>query len=187
MNFEPIEFNGLTTFISKSFVSDEAIKQVVDTFNTLTPQPGRTATGVDKSKKDSLDLTIVPNHCLKIQKEIEDIKNSYVEYYSLNDFVPRLGITEHMNIQKYPLKGGFHKIHADRGYGPTDSTRELVYMTFLNDVHSGGETEFLFYRLKIQPVKGLTLIWPAGWTHIHRGIPSPTTEKMIFTGWFSPL
>ena len=59
-------------------------------------------------------------------------------------------------------------------------------MTYLNDVYDGGETEFMFYNLKIKPRKGLTLIWPAGWTHMHRGLPSEKSEKMIVTGWFSP-
>ena len=33
--------------------------------------------------------------------------------------------------------------------------------------------------------KGLTLIWPADWTHVHRGIVSASEEKYIITGWFS--
>jgi len=37
----------------------------------------------------------------------------------------------------------------------------------------------------VQPRKGLTLIWPADWTHHHRGVVSPTQEKYIITGWFS--
>jgi hypothetical protein len=37
----------------------------------------------------------------------------------------------------------------------------------------------------VQPKKGLTLIWPADWTFTHRGVPSPTQEKIITTGWFN--
>ena len=58
-------------------------------------------------------------------------------------------------------------------------------MTYLNDVTDGGETEFLHQGLKVQPQKGLTLIWPADWTHTHRGVASPTQEKAIVTGWFN--
>jgi hypothetical protein len=35
----------------------------------------------------------------------------------------------------------------------------------------------------VSPKKGLTLIWPADWTFTHRGVPSPTQEKIITTGW----
>jgi hypothetical protein len=34
------------------------------------------------------------------------------------------------------------------------------------------------------PRKGLTLIWPAIWTHPHRGVVSPTQTKYIATGWW---
>lgn len=187
LNFKPIEIGGVTSFIGQSEISHEAIKQALQVYESLIPHEGKTGTGIDKSKKNSLDVTIVPNHCMLLQKEVEEIKNAYFSYYHLEEFVPPLGMTEHFNIQKYPLGGAYHRIHADRGYGPIDQFRELVWMTYLNDVYTGGETEFMFYKLKIQPRKGLTIIWPAGWTHIHRGLPSSTTEKIIATGWFSPL
>lgn len=187
MNLHPIEYQGLTTFITQSKVSDLAVEQAIQTFKTLRPRPGTTGTGVDKTKKDSLDISLPPNHCLLLQDEIMQIVSDYFAYYNLESFVPELAMIEHMNIQKYPLKGAYHLIHADRGYEDRNAFRELVWMTFLNDVHTGGETEFMFYKLKIKPEKGLTLVWPAGWTHLHRGLPSPTTEKMIATGWFTPL
>lgn len=187
MNFKPIEIDKATTFICTAQVSDEAVRQAIDVYNIMVPHPGRIQTGVDRTKKDSLDITLVPNHSLLLQKEVENIRDAYFEYYSLHEFVPKLGMTEHFNIQKYPLNGAYHKIHADRGFWGEHQVRELVWMTYLNDVHSGGETEFIYQRLKIKPQKGLTVMWPAGWTHIHRGLPSPTTEKLIATGWFSPL
>jgi hypothetical protein len=58
-------------------------------------------------------------------------------------------------------------------------------MTYLNDVNDDGETEFYYQNLKIKPQKGKTVIWPADWTHTHRGITSPTQEKYIITGWFN--
>ena len=39
----------------------------------------------------------------------------------------------------------------------------------------------------IQPRKGLTLLWPAYFTHTHRGVPSPTEEKYVMTGWIEFL
>ena len=58
-------------------------------------------------------------------------------------------------------------------------------MTYLNDVENEGETEFYHQKIKVKPQKGLTLIWPADWTHTHRGIASKIDEKYIITGWFS--
>ena len=102
-------------------------------------------------------------------------------------------IIETPNIQYYPPGGGFKIWHYENSWqrsdkNPDDITmakRHLVFMTYLNDVTDEGQTEFFYQRRFVQPRKGLTLIWPAGWTHTHRGIPSETQEKYIITGWIS--
>ena len=57
-------------------------------------------------------------------------------------------------------------------------------MTYLNDVENGGETEFYYQKIKVKPEKGLTLIWSADWTFMHRGITTINEDKYIITGWF---
>ena len=59
-------------------------------------------------------------------------------------------------------------------------------MTYLNDQDDGGETEFLYYDISVKPKKGLTLIWPAEWSHTHRG-NVVNTDKYIVTGWIDFL
>ena len=62
--------------------------------------------------------------------------------------------------------------------------RLLNYLVYLNDVPDGeGETEFLNQGLRNQPKKGNLVIFPAFFTHIHRGNPVYTTDKYIATGW----
>ena len=34
-------------------------------------------------------------------------------------------------------------------------------------------------------VKGRCVIWPAFWTHMHKGVVSKTETKYIATGWIS--
>jgi prolyl 4-hydroxylase len=58
-------------------------------------------------------------------------------------------------------------------------------MTYLNGVDDEGGTDFYYQRLRMRAKKGATLIWPVDWTHMHRGVVSPTQEKYIVTGWFS--
>ena len=60
-------------------------------------------------------------------------------------------------------------------------------MTYLNDIKNDGGTEFFYQKTKFNAKKGLTLIWPAEWTHTHRGIISEEYEKYIITGWISYL
>ena len=63
-------------------------------------------------------------------------------------------------------------------------TRCLVYMTYLNDVNNGG-TDFKFQNLTTPAKKGLTVIWPSDWTHLHKGQVSQTDTKYIITGWLN--
>ena len=96
--------------------------------------------------------------------------------------IQRFTIKEFIYIQKYPPGGGFKKWHFEE---PGHLKRCLVFMTFLNDMTDEGGTEFLYQDLKVEPKKGLTLIWPSYWTHTHRGVISKTQEKYIVTGWYS--
>ena len=93
---------------------------------------------------------------------------------------------EGFNIQHYAPNEGYFEWHNERT--TTNSPeRALVWMTYLNDVDDGGETEFKYQNLKIKSQKGKTLIWPTDFTHTHRGITSPTQHKYIITGWFHHL
>jgi hypothetical protein len=183
LEFEAV--NGSPTFFAYGRVSDEAIQQCIDVYDVLTPHQGITSYGVNKSKKDSMDLSIPPNNTLMIQEELENFGKQYFEYFNINMFSPSWIISELIQIQKYPLSGAYHAIHTERGYSSLDKLRECVYMVYLNDVPVGGETFWPFYRKKQKPVKGMAMLWPPFWTHAHKGLPSHTTEKMIVTGWFS--
>lgn len=141
---------------------------------------------VDKSIKDSTD-TYHPAGMLahvKYGRLLSACIESYLERYPEAYTSLGFGIKENWNIQHYQPGGGYHAWHYERANGtPMLTVRHLVFMTYLNDV-AGGGTEFLFQDLKIQDAKkGLTLIWPADWTHTHRSIISPTSEKYIATGW----
>ena len=60
--------------------------------------------------------------------------------------------------------------------------RLLTFLTYLNDVEHGGSIYFKNYELDIQPKKGLTLIWPAEWTHTHKINEAKSGTKYIITG-----
>ena len=54
----------------------------------------------------------------------------------------------------------------------------------LESPKKGGETEFLYQSMRIEPEVGKLLIWPAGFTHKHRGNPPLEGQKTYMTGWF---
>jgi hypothetical protein len=121
---------------------------------------------------------------LRYEAELQKIVNLYVTKYPMSNKTAKWEV-EGINIQKYNPGGGYVDWHSERtGHYDTSMYRHLVFMTYLNDVTDDGETEFLHQTIKVQPKKGLTLIWPSDWTHFHRGIPSPTETKYIITGWF---
>ena len=60
-----------------------------------------------------------------------------------------------------------------------------VYSKDKNTVKDGGQTEFVYQKLRIRPEIGLTLIWGSDWPFTHRGITSPTETKYIATGLYS--
>ena len=96
---------------------------------------------------------------------------------------PRNLHLKNVKLQETKPKGGFHSFHSERGIQHY-SLRELVYTVYLNDVIEGeGTTELLEQGVKIQPKKGKMVIFPAAWTHTHRGNPVYSQNKYIATGW----
>lgn len=87
-----------------------------------------------------------------------------------------------VKIQRTDIGGGFHNWHHE-----TDKNEERIatWMLYLNDLDADdGTTEFIFQSKKITPSIGTMLIWPAGYTHSHRGNPPYKKIKYIATGWF---
>ena len=85
-------------------------------------------------------------------------------------------------IQKTVIGAGYHVWHCEHGSIET-SRRLLAWTLYLNDVEEGGETEYLYQHLRVKPKQGTLVIWPAGFTHVHRGNPPLSNTKYIFTGW----
>jgi hypothetical protein len=85
-------------------------------------------------------------------------------------------------IQKTKIGGGYHVWHYESSSRET-SNRLLAWTLYLNDVHEGGETEFLYQHMRVKPEQGTLVIWPTAFTHAHRGNPPLSNEKYIVTGW----
>jgi hypothetical protein len=89
------------------------------------------------------------------------------------------------NFQETPISGGFHNWHSENNSGSIGiKSRFLAWSLFLNDVEEGGELEFLNYSMRIKPKKGCIVLFPAYFTHAHRGNPPISNTKYIATGWY---
>ena len=106
----------------------------------------------------------------------------YVEQYPRVDQLAEWEVSEYYNVQKYLPNQGYFQWHCEDSVG---NKRLLAWMIYLNTVHDQGGTEFDDDDIPdLNPQQGSLAIWPAYFTHFHRGIPSPTETKYICTGWF---
>ena len=162
-------------------------------------RPGHTANGDEGDKqedgKTSTDLgvpyVVKDSRVAKFNQALNEVLDDYCKKFPNCEKCQQPwgnAAFEQFNIQKYKPKEGFTKWHTERAsLHPNVISRHLVWMTYLNDVKDGGGTEWYHQDFQVQAQKGLTVIWPAEWTHVHRGIVSPTETKYIATGWFCYL
>lgn len=105
----------------------------------------------------------------------------YAEKYSvLSTFAEHKSYT--IKIQKTKPGQGYHIWHSEIA-SKVDSNRLLVWTAYLNDDFEAGETEFIYQQYRYKPSKGDVIIFPAGFTHTHRGNPPIGRDKYIITGW----
>jgi len=184
--------NKLDNFIKGFYINKKVCKDLINYFNKNKNLHcvGKMSTGYKPEEKKSTDMAISldskENCFLNYIQELNKCSNAYKNIYSaLDQQVSSWTITENINIQKYKKGEAFFAWHCERDVINFSFKRLLVFMTYLNTVKKGGETEWLYQKLKIKPEQGLTVIWPADWMFTHRGCPSFTEEKYIITGWYS--
>ena len=178
-------------FILVDKVSEEVCDKLVNFFHThkhTLGVRGRTDKGYSENKQ-SLDIYIHPDNnnepFVQYNSELQLCLNKYNKIYPETEGMERYQLCEHYNIQYYEPGEGFKNWHSERTTF-TSSKRVLVFMTYLTDTKNAG-TEFKYQKLKTDCKKGSTVIWPAEWTHTHKGIISNKHAKMIITGWWSFL
>ena len=176
-------------FIEEYQISDESVDELIDYWNSnkANAEEGRVGNNrVDKNFKKSLEVMITPQDLTNFLYRDELLKclKQYVSKYKFANDVEFFGIDHNTKIQYYDKGWGFYKWHAENDGAPNVIQRHLVFSTYLNDVENGG-TEFLYQDCVTKAKKGSTIIFPAGWTHTHRGQISQNQEKYILTGWFN--
>ena len=181
------------TFISSWIIEPPSLcDKLIDYFelNKKDQKAGSSISGINTNIKDSTDISMKPKDILLPGNEIfnqyfEELFECHKDYISQWSFLQEISKKFEIgvfNLQRYEAGQHFKKIHTER-FSIETLHRVFVFMTYLNDVEEGGSTYFSHYDLEIQPRKGLTLIWPAEWTHAHRGNILREGSKYIITGW----
>lgn len=125
------------------------------------------------------------NSCDMFFDGLQNCYSEYVNKYSILKNGGNIRGTT-MKMQRTSPGGGYHVWHAEQGPGP-QASRVLTYMLYLNSMapEEGAETEFLYQKKRFSPVENTMVLWPAAYTHAHRGNPVLSeTCKYIVTGWF---
>lgn len=205
MTFEPIvdpsiisgkfeDFIGTwQNFVTAEFC-DEIIEEFEKKINNMVGSSDRIMDGLeqfgDKANLGRKDTSILledflPNIVSHVGQYLQSCFLQYCHNYGQLKEVPM--ISANFKMQKTPPGGGYHVWHYESGSFPT-ANRELAWMIYLNDLPDNeGETEFLYQKRRINPTKGTVVIWPAGLTHVHRGLTVYTHDKYVITGWFTKV
>lgn len=117
----------------------------------------------------------------QVNQYLQATLNHYCTVYDSLGSVPLT--SWHVKMQQTPEGGGYHVFHHEDG-SYNEAHRTATWMIYLNEDFEGGETEFFYQKRRIKPTTGTVVIWPAGYTHTHRGNLVLKGTKYIITGWF---
>ena len=148
----------------------------------------------------SMGTSMRTDEVIHIPGQDDSISSTLLNHVQIDDLWPNLmealrTYQNKYNIEDIPLDSENWKIHCvypSQGYhiwhheiGLRNTTdRVLAWMFLLEAPEEGGETEFLYQSKRISPEVGNVLMWPAYFTHKHRGNPPLKGHKLYATGWF---
>jgi hypothetical protein len=173
----------------KNFMPNELIDDYTNYFNKCEQQgavhPRKedemlvSDNAIDTIRNTNVSLTYVNKPF--IEMFFNEVYPLYVQKYSFLKKLATHNILE-IKIQKTKVGEGYHMWHCENA-AMRERNRILAFMVYLNDVTEGGETEFLYQKCRFKPEKNTLLVWPAQFTHVHRGNPPLSNDKYIITGW----
>jgi hypothetical protein len=113
------------------------------------------------------------------------------DYFLLPKPYTAASIAEWVNdgfiVAKY-AKGdacGFHD-DAQTSVPGENGLRYLTVIFFLNDVPEGGELHFPLQDVKVKPVKGTVVLFPAQLTHPHEVLPT-LSDRYVLQTWVTDV
>jgi hypothetical protein len=172
-------------------LSEEECHRVIDAFDNIEANEKEKVEASQHRYDGELkrkDYSIFASqHLPEIQQLVGDRLHDCLMLYCEHYFVLKglKAASLEVKLQRTPPRGGYHIWHCEQD-GLDVASRVLVWTIYLNDIpYNEGETEFLWQGIRINPKAGRCVIWPASFTHHHRGNPVYTHDKYIATGWYN--
>ena len=172
-------------FIMKnsSCISTETCEHLINFFNNNESVASKGGAG--DASLDDLEISINvfqfnQNLLLGINHTIEKYKQKYP---LIDTILQKWQVDNVAQLMRYEPGDFYSTIHCETSI--KYPYRIFAWMIYLNTIKDGGGTEFIHQHETALPVAGDMYIWPAGWTHMHRGVVAPNERKYLLTGWVS--
>ena len=140
----------------------------------------------DPSVKDSKDISLKfddnTTPSIIIAKILNTYTPLYIDTFRSTHIIDEFSVEMGYNLQRYNPSQGYHVLHCENSGRGIE--RVLAWTLYLNTVTDNGGTYYPEYDKTIDAVEGRLCIFPAFWTHAHKGIVSNTETKYIATGWY---
>ncbi|MGQ0619712.1 MAG: 2OG-Fe(II) oxygenase [Panacagrimonas sp.] len=137
---------------------------------------------LDQSAWTELNVTRLsdPAFLGYFRKRIDEGLSRYNRDVPLPLPIPNSPKTADLILKRYrPVAGDSFQVHFDAVHEV--SNRYLVFLWYLNDVASGGETEFPGLDLRIEAREGRLLMFPPYWMFAHAGLEPASGDKYILS------
>jgi len=161
--------------------------RMIDSFNGLSrfhTVNGRTVrAGLEDSAWTEVNVTRLSDDTLKafFRRRISLALSRYNADIGLEPIaVPDSPRTADLILKRYrPAAGECFQPHFDSVNEV--SNRYLVFLWYLNDVETGGETEFPQLDFKVSARAGRLLMFPPYWMFQHAGVAPQSSDKFILS------
>ncbi len=179
---------GSFVFEKKNALAADICREMIERFEHHVDEqyPGRIGQTMqlDDSIKRSTDLVISgKQHWRDLDRELfRSLNRALSEFKQYFPFFAGPFKDNGYALQRTD-PGEFYHWHIDGG-SHDFAIRQLVALWYLNDLQDeGGQTEFKYQAVQVQPETGKLVLFPPFWTHLHRGKTLQGGRKYIATTW----
>jgi Rps23 Pro-64 3,4-dihydroxylase Tpa1-like proline 4-hydroxylase len=148
---------------------------------------GTIGDGINQDARTNMAMNISHNAEYLDNAAMQNIHNQFYMMImaSLIPYANRYGIHDQLypeDFQMLKYSGGQqYKPHSDGG--TSFVPRQVTAICYLNDNYEGGELEFPYFGIKLQPQKGMLVLFPSNFAYAHAALPVTEGVKYSLVTW----